>query len=85
MVQGQRTALQVLRIARKAARDIGYTIEQLPKRGQGSHSIHVVLDQDGREVTRLALVGHSGAMTPTVTRSVEEAGEVAFGKGWLDK
>jgi hypothetical protein len=60
-------------------------VKQLPKRGKGSHTIWAVTDADGNEVARLALTGHAGAMTPTVTRSVEQAGEPAFGKGWLDK
>ena len=85
VVQGQRSAAQVLKAARKAARERGYELKQLPKRGKGSHTIWAVSDVDGTEVARLALTGHAGAMTPTVTRSVEQAGEPAFGKGWLDK
>lgn len=85
MVRGQRTAKQVLATARKHAKANGYTIEQLPKRGKGSHTIWVVMDTDGREVGRLALTGHSGDMSKTVTRSCEDALEPIFGEGWLDK
>ena len=49
MVQGTRSAQQVLKAARKAARKMGYTVERLPKRGKGSHEIWVVLDDDGKE------------------------------------
>lgn len=75
----------MLAAARRAARVKHLSVEQLPKRGKGSHTIYGVFDADGNEVARLALTGHSGAMSPTVTRSIEEAGAVAFGEGWLDK
>jgi len=85
MVNGTRPAQQVLRAARKHARELGFTVEQLPKRGKGSHTIWVVLDDDGNEVGRLGLTGHAGQQSQTVTRSNEEALEGLFGEGWLDK
>jgi hypothetical protein len=85
MVNGTRSAQQVLRAARKHARKLGLTVEQLPKRGKGSHTIWVVLDVDGNEVGRLGLTGHAGQQSQTVTRSNEEALEGLFGEGWLDK
>jgi hypothetical protein len=85
MVNGTRSAQQVLRAARKNARKLGLTVEQLPKRGKGSHTIWVVLDDDGNEVGRLGLTGHAGQQSQTVTRSNEEALEGLFGEGWLDK
>lgn len=69
---------------RKNARAHGYTVANLPKRGKGSHTIWVVLDADGNEVGRVGLVGHSGDMSWTVTRSVEQALEPIFGEGWLN-
>ena len=59
-------------------------MEQLTRRGKGSHSIWVVLDPDGEELGRVGLTGHSGQMSQTVTRSNESALEHLFGKGWLD-
>ena len=85
MVRGTRSARQVLAAVRKQARARGWTVEQLPKRGKGSHTLWAVLDADGKELGRLALVGHAGAMSMTVTRSNEAALEPLFGKGWLDK
>ena len=85
MVNGTRSAQQVLRAARKHARKLGLTVEQLPKRGKGSHTIWVVLDDDGNEVGRLGLTGHAGQQSQTVARSNEEALEGLFGEGWLDK
>lgn len=85
MVQGTRSAKQVLKTMRKLARDNGWTVTQLPKRGKGSHTMWAVLDADGYELGRVGLTGHAGAMTPTVTRSNERALEPIFGEGWMDK
>lgn len=85
MVKGTRSARQVLQAARVHARRLGYRVEQLPKRGKGSHSIWIVLDSSGREVGRVALTGHAGQQSQTVTRSNEQALEAAFGEGWLDR
>lgn len=56
----------------------------LPRRGKGSHTIWVVLN-GATEVGRVGLTGHSGDMSHTVTRSVEDALEPLFGKGWMDR
>lgn len=85
MVQGTRSAAQVLTAIRKHARRRGYTVVQLPKRGKGSHTIWAVLDAKQVEIGRVGLTGHPGAMSQTVTRSNERALEPIFGKGWLDK
>lgn len=70
---------------RKLPRDNGWIVQQLPKRGNGSHTVWAVLDSDGVELGRVDLTGHSGAMTQTVTRSNEHALEPIFGEGWLDR
>ena len=85
MVRGSRSAQQVLKAMRRQARRRGWTVQQLPKRGKGSHTIWVVLDEGGRELGRVGLTGHPGAMSSTVTRSNESALEPIFGEGWLDK
>ena len=85
MVKGTRSSAQVLSAVRKNARANKLTVEKLPKRGKGSHSIWVVRDADGVEVGRIGLTGHSGQQSQTVTRSNESALEDLFGKGWLDK
>ena len=85
MVNGTRSAQQVLKAVRKHARRLGHAVEQLPKRGKGSHSIWVVLDVDGKEIGRIGLTGHSGQQSQAVTRSNEHALEDLFGEGWLDK
>ncbi|HEY2983488.1 MAG TPA: hypothetical protein VGJ38_05005 [Jatrophihabitantaceae bacterium] len=85
MVHGTRSAKQVLKTMRKLARDNAWIVQQLPKRGKGSHTIWAVLDADGVELGRVGLTGHSGAMTQTVTRSNEQALEPIFGEGWLDR
>ena len=85
MVNGTRSAQQVLKAARQQARRLGHTVEQLPRRGKGSHTIWVVLDDDGAELGRLGLTGHAGQQSQTVTRSNEQALEGVFGEGWLDK
>jgi hypothetical protein len=85
MVNGTRSATEVLKAIRKNARRRSWTVEKLPKRGKGSHTIWVVVDDRGREIGRAALTGHAGQMSQTVTRSNEAALEGIFGKGWLDK
>jgi len=85
VVQGTRSAKQVLKVIRKLSRARGWTVTQLPKRGKGSHTIWAVFDGEGTELGRVGLTGHPGAMSQTVTRSCEEALEPIFGKGWLDR
>lgn len=85
MVEGRKSASEALKLIRRAARKNGCTVEQLPKRGKGSHTIWVVLDTSGIEVGRVALTGHTGDMSWTVTRSTESALELIFGQGWMDK
>lgn len=85
MVEGRKSASAALRLIRRAARKNGYTVEQLPKRGKGSHKIWVVCDTSGTEVGRVALTGRTGDMSWTVTRSTESALESIFGEGWMDK
>lgn len=77
--------MQVLKAIRKNARQHSWFVEQSPKRGKGSHTIWVVVDENGNQLARAALTGHSGQMSQTVTRSNEAALEEIFGKGWLDK
>ncbi|MDY0914263.1 MULTISPECIES: hypothetical protein [Rathayibacter] len=84
MVNGTRSAADVLKAIRRNARRRGWSVVQLPRRGKGSHSIWVVLDPEGVEIGRVGLTGHSGQMSQTVTRSNESALEHLFGKGWLD-
>ncbi|MCL2788945.1 MAG: hypothetical protein FWD59_10740 [Micrococcales bacterium] len=84
MVNGTRSARQVLAAVRLHARRLGYTVEQLPRRGKGSHTIWAVLD-GGREVGRIVLTGHAGQQSQHVTRSNEQALEGLLGEGWLDK
>ena len=85
MVEGRRTAKQALTLIRRHARRHDWSVEQLPKRGKGSHTIHVVRDADGHEIGRVALTGHAGDMSWTVTRSIEQALEPIFGEGWMDR
>lgn len=85
MVEGRKSAGDALKLIRKNARANGYTVDNLPKRGKGSHTIWVVLDNNGKEVGRVALTGHAGDMSWKVTRSIEEALEQIFGEGWMDK
>lgn len=85
MVEGRKSAGEALKLIRKNARSNKWTVEKLPKRGKGSHTIWVVLNEDGNEIGRAALTGHSGDMSWKVTKSTEEALEPIFGEGWMDK
>lgn len=84
MVEGRKSSGEALKLIRKAARKSGWAVKQLPKRGKGSHSIWVVVNESGDELGRVGLTGHSGDMSWTVTRSIEEALEPIFGEGWMD-
>lgn len=84
-MHGQRSAKQVLKALRDQARREGYVVEKLPKRGKGSHTLWAVRDGNGVELGRIALTGHAGAMSSTVTRSNEDALQHLFGKDWLDR
>ncbi len=79
----RKTASDVLKAMRRHARRNGWTVEQLPKRGKGSHAIWAVVDENGEGRGRIGLTGHSGEMSHTVTRSCEEALEPIFGEAWL--
>ena len=85
MVDKRKTAKQSLTLIRRHARRHGWSVEQLPKRGKGSHTIYVVRNAHGGEMGRVALTGHAGDMSWTVTRSVEQALEPIFGEGWMDR
>lgn len=79
------TAQQALKLMRRHARRHGWAVAQVPRRGKGSHTVWIVVDEPGNELGRAALTGHSGDMTWTVTRSIEEALAPIFGEGWMDK
>lgn len=89
-MKGQRTPQQALKLLREAARARDYTVEQ-PKKsggksiGKGSHEAWAIYDEDGNELARSLFPGHRRDMSPTVTRSIEEAFEEHLGKGWMDK
>lgn len=85
MVEGRKTARQALTLIRKQARQRGWSVEQLAKRGKGSHSVYVIRDTEKKEIGRVALTGHTGDMSWLVTRSVEHALEPIFGQGWMDR
>ena len=85
VVEGRKTAKQALTLIRRHARRHGWSVEQLPKRGKGSHTVHVVRDTDGQEIGRVALIEHARDMSWTVTRSTEQALEPIFGAGWMDR
>jgi hypothetical protein len=85
MVEGRKTAKEALTLIRRHARRHACNVEQLPKRGKGSHTIDVVRNADGQEIGRVALTGHAGDMSWTVTRSIEQALQPIFGEGWMDR
>jgi hypothetical protein len=90
VVKGQKTPKEALAALRKAARNKDYTVRQIldPRgrpRGKGSHEAWGLYDAEGDLVARSQLTKHPGAMSPTVTRSFEEAFESALGERWMEK
>jgi hypothetical protein len=89
MVSGQCSVREALKALRKAAKAAGYTVAQPTKArgrtiGKGSHQAWALYDSQGHEVARSLFPTHSGTMSPSVTRSIEQAFEEFLGKGWLD-
>ena len=90
MVKGQRTPQQALKRLREAAGAKGYTVKQPTKSGgksigKGSHEAWAIYNEDGHELARSLFPGHRRDMSPTVTKSIEEAFEKHLGEGWMDK
>jgi hypothetical protein len=91
VVKRPRSARQALALLRRAARDKGFTVEQIVNpatgkpRGKGSHEVWALYDGQGTEVARSALTKHPGEMSWTVTRTFEEAFQGVLGEGWMDR
>ena len=75
----------LLRLARKVARGEGYSIEELPGRGKGSHRIYAVLDSAGNELGRFSLTHHPKDVSWTVLRQIEDKLAHLFGENWMER
>ena len=75
----------VLALARKAARERGFNVTQLPGRGKGSHTMWAIIDQHGAEVGRMTLTTGSKDITWTVLRTTEAALSHILGEKWMKK
>jgi hypothetical protein len=75
----------LLRLITRHARAHGLEVQELPKRGKGSHRRYVVVDADGDVVARFGLTGHSQELSWTVLRSTEEAMAPLFGPKWMEE
>ena len=76
---------QVLTLVRKLARQHGLTVEELPKRGKGSHRIFVLADAEGNEVGRFGLTGHPRDLSRTVLESIEGSLAHLLGEMWTER
>jgi len=91
MVKGPKTARFALAQLRKAARVKGYTVSQVvdlrtgKPRGNGSHEVWALFDEEGHELARCGVTKHSGDMSWKVTRAFEEAFEHLLAEGWMDR
>jgi len=91
VVKRPTSARQALSLLRKAARDKGFTVEQVVNpatgkpRGKGSHEVWALYNRQGAEVVRGALTKHPGEMSWAVTRTFEEAFQKVLGEGWMDR
>ena len=91
MVQGMKTAAQVERHLRTAARRVGegWTAKEVRgkggrRRGKGSHKMVGLYDRDGKMLASTVIPQHPGDLAPAVARTIEEAFEPYLGKGWMD-
>lgn len=76
---------QALAIVRKPARGHNLAVRQLPRRGQGSHEIYVLVDSSGSEVERFGLTGHARELSWTVLTRLEERLAPLFGEKWMER
>lgn len=77
---------KVLRLARRAARDIGAVIEEDPRRGKGSHRRFVVRRRrEGRELGEFTLTGHNREISWTVLNDIETRLTPLFGEKWTEE
>jgi hypothetical protein len=84
MVNRRMKPAQVLTLIRKLARQQGLTIEELPKRGKGSHRIFALADSEGKEVGRFGLTGHARDLSWKVLESTEGSLAHLFGEKWTE-
>jgi hypothetical protein len=75
----------VLALVRKHSSRRGFTVQELPGRGKGSHRLYVVLDADELEVGRIAVPDHRRELSWTVLHSVESALAHEFGERWMEE
>lgn len=74
----------LLRLITRHARQHELWIEELPKRGKGSHRRFVVASHSG-VVARFGITGHGRELSWTVLRSTEETLAPLFGKEWMEE
>ncbi|MGH3886627.1 MAG: hypothetical protein ACRDSZ_08655 [Pseudonocardiaceae bacterium] len=84
MVNRRMKPAHVLTLVRKLARRHDLTVEELPKRGKGSHRIFVLVDVEGNEVGRFGLAGHSRDLSWEVLESTEGSLAHLFGEKWTE-
>lgn len=75
---------RVLTLVRRLARQHDLTVEELPKRGKGSHRIFVLVDVAGTEVGRFGLTGHSRDLSWKVLESTERSLAHLLGARWTE-
>jgi len=91
MVKGPKTARFAVAQLRRAAKVKGYTVGQVvdPRtgkpRGNGSHEVWALCDEEGNELARGGVTKHPGDMSWKVTRAFEEAFEHLLAEGWMDR
>lgn len=91
MVKGPKTARFALTQLRRAAKAKGYTVKQVvnPRtgkpRGNESHEVWALYDEEGNELARCGVTKHPGDMSWKVTRAFEEAFEHLLAEGWMDR
>lgn len=84
MVNRRMKPAQVLTLVRKLARRHDLTVEELPKRGKGSHRIFLLVDAEGNEVGRFGLTGHSRDLSWKVLESTLDSLAHLLGEKWME-
>lgn len=93
MARGAKSAIEAVRLLRKAVRRTNKTWKVVgPQkdarggtRGKGNHVMWGVYDSGGNELARGSLTTYSGDMSKTVTSNFEADFEKLLGEGWMDR
>ncbi|WP_150249331.1 hypothetical protein [Nocardiopsis deserti] len=85
MANKRMKARVLLALVRRMARKNDLRVEELHRRGKGSHQHYVVVSAEGEEVGYFGLTDHPRKLSWTVLKGVEDSLKHLFGEKWREK